>query len=150
MSRYPTRNSNTSILSHLSETFDQLLSTFDEGSHFQLSNFSTREWTPKIDIKEEDNQYIIFADIPGVKSSEIDISVNNGVLKIKGQQSSSHKEKTDNFLRVERSSGSFMRELMLPSSIDTDNIKAKAENGVLRITLPKADSQTGRKIPIDE
>lgn len=137
------------LLSELSRNFDQLLTSFDDFPKI-TSELSTTNWSPKIDIKEQDNQYIVYADVPGIDPSAIDVSVDNGILTIKGHKESEKKEEKKDYLRVERSSGSFMRQMTLPESVDASKVKAKGKNGVLEITLPKAQKTTAHKITVEK
>lgn len=138
------------LLSQLHEDFNRLLAPFDVRPDLGWSEGSAGEWIPSIDVKEEAKQYIIHADVPGVKASDIDINIENGVLTIKGKRESEMREEKENYLRVERSSGSFLRQLTLPEAIDPANIQAKCHEGVLEITLPKAKESMGRKIKVKQ
>ncbi len=144
----PTR---TDLISDLSRNFDKLLSSFDDFTVFSNSDLSNYSWIPKVDIEELDNQYKIYADIPGIDPSAIELNVENGILTIKGKKETKIENKDDknNFLRIERKSGSFMRQMTLPGSIDAQNVKAKSKNGVLEIIIPKAEKNSIQKIPIE-
>ena len=101
---------------------------------------------PSIDIRETDKEYKISAELPGLESKDVDISINNDVLTIKGQKKLEKEEKGENFFRMERSYGSFFREIPLPLEIDSNKIEAIFKNGVLDIHLPKkAESQRKSK-----
>lgn len=138
------------LLTDLSTNFDRLLSAFDHFPEFPSAELATTNWIPKIDVKEQDNQYIVYADIPGIDPSAIEVSVDNGLLTIKGHRESEEKEEKQNYLRVERSSGSFMRQMTLPESIDPSKVKAKGKNGVLEIILPKLQKGTTHKIQVEK
>lgn len=115
--------------------------------------FPTQEmtyWEPKIDVKEKDSTYVIRADIPGVNPKAIEINFENGILTIKGKKESETKEEKENYVRVERSSGSFYRAINLPEVTDTSKIEAKSKNGVLEITVPKTKKSSAPKIQIKE
>jgi len=143
-------NFRNELLADLSTNFDRLLSSFNNFPEMGTPELSKTNWIPKIDIKEHDNYYIVYADVPGIDPSAIDVSVDNGVLTIKGKKESEKKEEKENYLHVERSSGSFMRQMTLPESVDSSKVKAKSKNGVLEITLPKAEKSTTRKIAIEK
>jgi HSP20 family protein len=138
------------LLSDLSRNFDLLLSSFDDFPKIETSGLSTTNWAPKIDIKEQDNQYIVYADVPGIDPSAIEVSVDNGILTIKGHKETEKKDEKKDYLRVERSSGSFLRQMTLPESVDAGKVKAKGKNGVLEIILPKAEKSTARKITVEK
>lgn len=115
-----------------------------------LSNFGTEEWAPAVDIKDEDNQFVIHADLPGVKSKDINVSVDNGMLTIKGQREIEKKQEKDNYKRIERFSGSFMRRFSLPESANIDKIFAKTKDGVLELTIPKNKKTVAKRIDVKE
>ena len=113
------------------------------------SNVAVSQWRPAVDIKEEENQYTILADIPGVDPKDIDITMENGVLSIKGEKHDEHVEESNGFKRVERSSGSFYRRFSLPDTADADNIKAVSKDGVLKLVLPKHQKAQAKKITVN-
>jgi HSP20 family protein len=112
------------------------------------SSVSTAEWAPAVDIKEDAQQFIIHADIPGVKPEAIDVSMENGVLTIKGEKSAESKTEKEGYKRVERISGSFYRRFSLPDTADANAISAKSKHGVLEIVIPKQAVATPRKIDV--
>jgi HSP20 family protein len=106
--------------------------------------------SPNLDIAETDKAYEIAVELPGVEEKDLDVSVSEGVLAIKGEKRSESEEKEKNFHRVERSYGSFERRLTLPAEVDAEKIDANFANGVLTVTIPKAEGakETVRKISI--
>lgn len=117
---------------------------------FDIPDVRVGDWRPSVDIVEEDKQYLVKVDIPGVDPKDIEIGVDGNILTIRGEKESEHKENKGNFVRYERSKGSFYRSITLPSLINTDKISAKSKNGVLVLTVPKTEKGTGRKIKIEE
>ena len=111
---------------------------------------TTGDWTPAVDIKEEDNQFVLFIDVPGVEAKDIDITTEKGVLTIKGQRYAETKEERDGYKRIERTRGSFQRSFTLPDTADTDSISAKNKNGVLEVVIPKHAQVQPRKITVEE
>ena len=107
------------------------------------------DWTPAADIKEEEDKYVIHADIPGVKPEDIDVSMENGILTIKGERESEKKDNREGYKRVERVYGSFMRRFSLPDTADADRISAKSVNGVLEVVIPKQEKQLPKRIAVD-
>ncbi|GJN05888.1 hypothetical protein PR202_ga23559 [Eleusine coracana subsp. coracana] len=94
----------------------------------------------RIDWKETPEAHVIKADIPGVKKEEVKVEVEDGnVLVISGERSKEKEDKNDKWHRVERSSGKFMRRFRLPENAKVDEVKAGLENGVLTVTVPKAE-----------
>jgi len=112
------------------------------------ASVSTASWAPSVDISEDDKAFTLVADIPGVDPKDIEISMEKGVLTIKGERSSENVEEGKNFRRVERQSGQFYRRFTLPDSADADNIEAKSEHGVVTITIPKQEVAISRRIEV--
>ena len=98
---------------------------------------STECFEPCLDIRENDKEYIIEAEIPGMDKKDVDLVINNGVLTIRGEKKSETKDKNDNYNRIERSFGRFSRDIPLPDEVQHDKINAKFKNGLLKIKLPK-------------
>ena len=130
----------------LNQLQQQLESSYDD--HGSEGSISTAEWAPAVDIKEEDNQFVLLADIPGVKPEDIEVHMDAGVLTVKGEKESVTKTEKDGYKRVERSSGSFYRRFNLPDSADGDAINAKCKHGVLEITIPKREAVKPKKINV--
>lgn len=112
-------------------------------------SIATAEWSPSVDIKEDADRFIIHADIPGVKPEEIDISMENSVLTIKGEKKTEATTESTGYKRVERAYGTFYRRFSLPDSANPDAISAKSANGVLEIIIPKRDAIKPTKINIE-
>jgi HSP20 family protein len=107
-------------------------------------------WIPRVDIYEESDRFVVFADVPGVESKDIDITAENGVLTIRGERRSDRKEfDKSGYERVERTSGSFLRRFTLPDSANTETIKAKQTNGVLEVSIPKHPQIQPRRISVE-
>ena len=113
------------------------------------SNFGSEEWAPAVDIAETGEAFQIHADLPGVKSEEIEITAENGVLTIKGQRYDKTEEERDNYKRIERFTGTFMRRFTLPETADIDNIKAITRDGVLELVIPKMPQTQPKRINVE-
>ncbi len=113
------------------------------------SNFGSEEWTPAVDIAETTEAYQIHADLPGVKSEDIEVTAESGVLTIKGQRHEKTEAEKDNFKRIERFTGTFMRRFTLPETADTDNIKATTRDGVLELVIPKIPQTQPKRINVE-
>jgi HSP20 family protein len=105
-------------------------------------------WLPAADIYESDSELVVNLDLPGVDPKLVDIRVENNVLTIRGERRFEEKEDKDNFHRVERLYGTFVRSFTLSTSVDADKIRANYNAGVLSITLPKAEAAKPRRIQI--
>ena len=112
------------------------------------STVATSNWVPAVDIAENDNHFIIKADVPGVDPKDIEVSMENGVLSIQGERKSEAKEEKEGYTRVERSHGSFYRRFSLPESADPENISAKSNKGVLQIKVGKKEIAKPKKIDV--
>jgi HSP20 family protein len=112
------------------------------------ANVATATWSPSVDITENDNAFVLHADIPGVKPEEIEVSMDNGVLTIKGERKTEEKTEKENFRRVERQYGMFYRRFSLPDTADADKIEAHSEHGVLQVTIPKKEVALARRISV--
>ncbi|MFT5426124.1 MAG: HSP20 family protein [Gammaproteobacteria bacterium] len=112
------------------------------------SDVVTSHWRPAVDIKEEDNRFVIYADLPGVDPKDIEITMEQGVLTLKGKRFEETKEEREGYKRVERVSGNFYRRFSLPETADAERIEAEGKNGVLQITLPKHEKVQARKITV--
>lgn len=106
-------------------------------------------WIPSVDIMEESDKFQLVIDVPGVNPQDVEISMENNVLTIKGSRDEVHSEEKGNYHRVERLKGSFYRRFNLPDTADADAITANAKLGVLKITIGKKKAQQVRKIKIE-
>ena len=106
------------------------------------------DWTPAVDIKEEASRFLIHADIPGVQADDIEVSMDKGVLTIKGERKHESTESKEGFKRVERSHGVFIRRFALPDTVDGENISASSKDGVLEVVLPKSEPEQPRRIEV--
>lgn len=104
------------------------------------------DWEPPVDIKEENNRFVMFADIPGVDAKDIEVSMDNGMLTIKGER----KVEADGegLRRAERLYGTFYRRFMMPDTADAEGISAQGRNGVLQIIIPKRAQAQPKRIRI--
>ncbi len=103
---------------------------------------------PAVDIVEGANDYQIKAELPGVKKEDVKITVQNGVLTIRGEKSRESEKKGDNVRRVERSYGSFQRSFTLPTSVRSEKIEASYDNGILTLSLPKSEESKPKEIEV--
>ncbi|HEX9877007.1 MAG TPA: Hsp20/alpha crystallin family protein [Gammaproteobacteria bacterium] len=106
------------------------------------------DWAPAVDIKEEDNRFLIRADVPGVAAEAIEITMDGGTLSLQGRRETTSEEEKDGLRRVERVSGRFYRRFALPDTADAEGIKADCKDGVLEISIPKQAKSQPRRIQI--
>jgi len=106
-------------------------------------------WAPAINVRENDEQVIVEAELPGVRAEDVDISVENGMLTITGEKRADQEKKEENWHIVERRYGRFERSFTLARAVDLENIHATFNDGVLRIELPKREEAKPRRIRVD-
>ncbi len=109
---------------------------------------SARIWSPLVDVYEDTDAIIIKADLPGVSQDEIDIEMNNDLLTIRGERKFDDEERRDKYVRVERQYGAFQRSFTIGIPVEPDKIKAVYRNGMLELTLPKAEITKPRKVQV--
>ena len=114
----------------------------------ERSDVVTSDWAPRVDIKEEPNKFVLHADVPGVDPKEIDITMEDGVLTLRGRRELENVEERRNYKRIERFYGTFHRRFSLPESADAEHIKAAAKDGVLTVEIPKLEKVQPRKIEV--
>lgn len=127
---------------------------FDDffGGGFGLTPFSGGgfmesfgDFSPRVDVTENEKEVRITAELPGLEEKDIDVSLNNDTLTIRGEKKAEKEDKGDNYYRMERSYGSFHRSIPLPTEVNSDQCDATFKNGVLQITLPKVHSKESAK-----
>lgn len=123
-------------------------SRFSDAQTSDNSNVVTSSWVPSVDIKEEAHRFVIYADLPGIDPKDIEITMNQGVLAIKGERMIENQDEKAGYKRVERAYGTFYRRFSLPDSADADGIQAAGRNGVLEISIPKHERTQPRKITV--
>jgi len=108
----------------------------------------TDEWSPTVDISETGDEVIVKAEVPGMTKEDISVFLQDNVLTLRGEKKQEKEEKEKTFHRVERSYGSFVRSFTLPTLVQADKVKAAYKDGVLQITLPKAEEVKPKEISI--
>jgi HSP20 family protein len=106
-------------------------------------------WMPAVDVHEYADKFVVTADLPGVEAKDIDITADNGVLTLRGRRQFERRENQKGFERLERVSGAFLRRFMLPDNVQTDQIKARHNNGVLEVTIPKLIAPEPRRVSVE-
>lgn len=116
--------------------------------NFDNEQMARGSWNPSVDISENEHAIVLEAELPGMKSEDVELSIENNVITIRGERKFEKKEENDNFHRVERSYGSFTRSFTLPRTVTGEDTQAEFQNGVLKVTLPKREEAKARKIEI--
>jgi HSP20 family protein len=118
------------------------------GARGTSRNGGPARWVPPMDLTEEENEYVLRADLPGLNEDDIEIEVKDDVLTISGERRYDHENRHEGFYRVERSFGSFSRTLDLPSGIGAEALRADFDRGVLEVHIPKPEQSTPTRVPI--
>jgi HSP20 family protein len=105
---------------------------------------------PSVDVRESETEIVVEAELPGMDEKDVSVTLNNGVLTLKGEKKSEHEEKKDDYHLTERSYGSFQRSLQIADTVDADKVKATFDKGVLKVTMPKRPEavKAEKRIPI--
>lgn len=126
------------LLNRLHREFDQ---TFDAAAR-------DATWAPAVDIQEENQRFVVRADLPGVKPADIEITADKGVLTLRGTRAIEQQNSDGNYSRVERVSGKFVRTFKLPENVQADAITAQFKDGVLELAIPKVAKAEPRRIEV--
>src|SRR4030043_1330547 len=126
---------------------DRLWDSFFEGG-LRKRTEGTGEWLPSLDVAETKNEIVVKAEVAGMDPKDIDISLSDGVLTIKGEKKQEKEEKEADYHLVERSYGSFTRSIRLPKEVQNDKISASYKDGILKVTLPKSEEAKKKEIKI--
>ena len=114
----------------------------------QDEEYSVSSWSPAVDIAEHDDAYVVKVELPGVNKDDVKITLESNVLTISGDKKQEKETKKENYHRVERSYGSFQRSFTLPSTIKSEKIDASYKDGVLLVSLPKAEEAKTKQIEV--
>ena len=134
-------------LERMRREMDRLWDSFFEGRPSRKVE-GVGEWLPSLDVSETKNDVVVKAELPGMDPKEIDISLADGILSIKGEKKQEKEEKEENYHLIERSYGSFVRSVRLPREVQSDKINASYKNGILKVTLPKSEEAKKKEIKI--
>ena len=133
-------------MTSLRREMDRLFDRFLEPARSEMPTLG--EWEPTVDVSENKDAVIVKAELPGVEQKDIAVSLQDGVLTIKGEKVAEKEEKDKRYHRVERSYGAFVRSMRLPAAVEIATVRATFKDGVVTITLPKAPEAKGTTIPV--
>jgi HSP20 family protein len=105
---------------------------------------------PAFDISETEKEYVISGEIPGIEPKDLEVTLTDGILTVKGEKKQESEEKEENYHRIERHYGSFQRSFRLPENIKREKLDASYRDGVLKLTLPKSEESEVKKIEVKE
>ncbi|HWP84783.1 MAG TPA: Hsp20/alpha crystallin family protein [Terriglobia bacterium] len=138
----------TRELATLRERMDRLFNEALGRTWGGEEGLSTGIWNPAVDVFETPDSIILKADLPDVNKNDVDVSIENNVLTIKGERKLEREMKEHNYYRMERSYGNFSRSFTLPPTVDSEKAEAEFANGVLTLTLPKREESKPRQIKV--
>ena len=124
--------------------FDRFFDDWDLPSVFSGED----EWIPAFDISENDKEYVVSAELPGIDIKDVDITISDGILSVKGEKKHETEDKGENYHRIERHYGSFHRSFRIPGRVESDKVDASFKDGILKVLLPKAEGTETKKIDI--
>jgi len=128
---------------------DQINRLFDDTFERSGEQSSLSAWAPAVDIYETEQELVVKTDLPDVDPKDLDIRVENNLLTIRGERKFEKKVSEENYLRVERSFGSFARSFTLANTVNTDAIKAEYQNGVLTLSIPKREEAKPKQVKVN-
>lgn len=137
----------TPLFDNIRSEMDEVLQRFFQNGGGEAAE-TMATWTPHVDLEETDKAMFVKADLPGVDVKDVDISIQDRALTLKGEKREEREDKTKQFHRVERFSGMFFRSILLPADADLEKISATANKGVITITIPKAPGSQPRRVAI--
>ena len=129
----------------LQNRMNALFRDFSEGE----GSMTTASFVPAVDIYEDEKKVVLKLEVPGIDEKDLDVSVENNTLTVKGERKFSKEEKEENFHRIERRYGSFFRSFTLPSTVNTENVAASYNAGVLKLELTKKPEAQPKQIKVN-
>jgi HSP20 family protein len=139
------RGSPFALMRRMTEDFDRMWSNFGFGAGQGVE----AAWAPAIEVAERDGNYVVHAELAGLKPEDVHVELTDDTLVIRGERKYEHKEDKEGIQRTERSYGEFYRSIPVPEGLNPEQVKAKFENGVLEVTAPMPPRQSNtRQIPI--
>jgi HSP20 family protein len=133
----------------LEREMEEMLTPFSRWWPFGWPIERERGWMPALDLVERKDELVLRADLPGFEEKDLDVSISEGVLTIRGERKEERQEKEGQYYYAERSFGSFVRSVALPGGVDADNVKATFKNGVLEVHLPRTKEAKAKKVAIE-
>lgn len=135
-------------LESLRRDMNRMFEDFFRGDMLAENSFFSRDWTPAVDVVENNDSYILKAELPGMNKDDVKITLENNVLTIRGEKKNELEKKEGNFHRVERSYGVFERSFTIPGTIKANDIDAQYKDGILTLTLLKAEEAKPKMIDV--
>jgi HSP20 family protein len=134
---------------NLSTWQDQVHRVLDATFPGRAGESALTAWSPAVDIYETENELVLKADLPDINEKDLDVRIANNMLTIRGERKFEEKVSEDNYLRIERTYGSFSRSFSLPSTVNSEAISAEYKNGVLTVQLPKHAESKPKQVKVN-
>ena len=128
---------------------DRVNQLFRDSFAGQGENSALTTWAPSVDIYETENELVIKADLPDVNEKDLDVRIENNILTVRGERKFDSQVPEDKYLRIERVYGSFSRSFSLPTTVDSESIRANYKNGVLTVELPKRAESKPKQVKVN-
>ena len=145
ITRFTPFNDVAVLQNRLNSIFNDFARPQETGSE----NLSAGAFVPAVDIYEDTQKLALSIEVPGIKPEDVDVRVENNTLTVRGERTFANEQKEENFRRIERRFGSFVRSFMLPQTVDTEQVSARSEHGVLVIELPKKAAAQPKQIKVN-
>jgi HSP20 family protein len=143
----PWRRAAGGWLEQMRHEMDEMFQRFAGEAEFGTGK-RLMEWAPRIDVEETDKEIVVKADLPGVDPKDVEVTVRDNALVIRGEKKEEKEEKRKNYHRVERFAGQFFRAIPLPAGADAEKVSATGAKGVVTVTIPKAPGALPKKVPV--
>lgn len=135
-------------LNSLQQEVNRLFSSFFDTPTTGNGGSYARRWIPAMDLVENDDEYVLTADLPGLSEGDINLEFEDNVLTLSGERKAEHSERKEGYFRLERATGAFSRSLTLPEGVDPAAVKATFDKGVLAVRIPKPEQRKPKKVAI--
>ena len=147
--RFPISSSLFEPLMNFDREINTMLDKFVRGGTVDDGSFAISHWMPAVDVAEREEEYQVKVELPGVSKEDVEITMQENILTIRGEKKQEKESTGSSYHRLERSYGSFQRSFTLPTSVKHDKVEAAFNDGILTITLPKAEEAKPKEIKVE-
>jgi HSP20 family protein len=135
-------------LEDVSKQLNRIFGRFPARAETGSEVLTMADWAPTVDITETDSAYMIKGEIPGVNKEDVKVTIEDGMITMRGERKQEKEEKDKKYHRIERSYGSFLRSFRVPDDVDENAVKAEFKDGMINVTLPKSDKSKPKSINV--
>ncbi len=136
-------------LEDVSNRLNSIFGGFPVRTESNQEMLAVTDWVPTVDISETDTAYLIKGEIPGVKKEDVKVTIEDGMITMRGERRQEKEDKGEKYHRIERSYGSFMRSFRMPDDAEEANVKAEFKDGMICVTLPKSETAKNKPKQIE-